>query len=416
MAQSPLYGSQARRSEYRDRLAAQLIGQGSDSSPVQHWSQGAARLAQALAGGLIGMKQDQRADERQKAYTTTMQGAMSATDPEAMITALSGNQDTAQQALALRQQSLSQKAQIEAEQRRADQVRAQKEWEFQNDPSKQLPELRLYEAAKAQGFTGSIMDFQREQAKVRQDGGRETFGLTPVYGTDAKGNPVMLQTGSLGTIRQAPLPEGVSAAPGGTQRIDLGTHYAILDRNGAMIGQMPKDLAGAEAAKVRGKTVAENEGAAPEAIVKADSILQNIDGVLSHPGIKLGTGVTSALNVVPGTNQFAFGERVKQLQGQAFLQAFESLKGGGQITQVEGDKATAAIARLNTGQSEKDFRQALGELRDIVTRARERAAARLPQAQGAATVPQAAPQQAAPAQAQPAAPQNIDSLLNKYAP
>lgn len=110
MTTSPLYGAQNRRSEYRDRLAAQLIGQGSDSSPVQHWSQGAARLAQALAGGLIGMKQDQRADERQKAYTTTMQGAMSAQDPGAMIAALAGNQDTAPQALALQQQLMAQRA------------------------------------------------------------------------------------------------------------------------------------------------------------------------------------------------------------------------------------------------------------------------------------------------------------------
>jgi hypothetical protein len=183
MAQSPLYGSQARRSEYRDRLAAQLIGQGSDSSPVQHWSQGAARLAQALAGGLIGQKQDQRADERQKAYTTTMQGAMSATDPQAMIAALSGNQDTAPQALAMRQQLI---AQQQAEQARRNDpmygranVRGVGLVDMRGaQPNVVVPEQRApqaepqgvaeYNFAKSQGFSGSYLDYQRELANAKR--------------------------------------------------------------------------------------------------------------------------------------------------------------------------------------------------------------------------------------------------------
>ncbi len=38
----------------------------------------------------------------------------------------------------------------------------------------------------------------------------------------------------------------------------------------------------------------------------------------------------------------------------------------GQITEVEGKKATEAIGRLNTAQSDKAFKQALGDLRDVV--------------------------------------------------
>lgn len=73
MAQSPLFGkSFDRQSQYRDRLAAQLLAEGSDSSPIQHPLQGAARLAQALAGGLIGMKQDQRYAEREKQSSEAM--------------------------------------------------------------------------------------------------------------------------------------------------------------------------------------------------------------------------------------------------------------------------------------------------------------------------------------------------------
>jgi hypothetical protein len=57
---------------------------------------------------------------------------------------------------------------------------------------------------------------------------------------------------------------------------------------------------------------------------------------------------------------------IDQLKGQAFLTAFEQLKGGGQITEIEGRKATDAIIRLQQYQSEEDFAQALKDLRDIV--------------------------------------------------
>jgi hypothetical protein len=57
------------------------------------------------------------------------------------------------------------------------------------------------------------------------------------------------------------------------------------------------------------------------------------------------------------------------LDGQAFLQAFESLKGGGQITEIEGQKATQAIGRLDDYQNPEDYKQALVELRDILATA-----------------------------------------------
>lgn len=53
--------------------------------------------------------------------------------------------------------------------------------------------------------------------------------------------------------------------------------------------------------------------------------------------------------------------RIEQIKGGAFLQAFESLKGGGQITELEGQKAEQAQSRLSTAQSEEDFRDALQE-------------------------------------------------------
>lgn len=64
---------------------------------------------------------------------------------------------------------------------------------------------------------------------------------------------------------------------------------------------------------------------------------------------------------------------IDQLRGQAFLQAFDTLKGGGAITEIEGEKAEQAIARLSQTQYEPDFAQALKELRDIMAVGMERA-------------------------------------------
>lgn len=42
------------------------------------------------------------------------------------------------------------------------------------------------------------------------------------------------------------------------------------------------------------------------------------------------------------------------------------LKGGGQITEIEGMKAEQAMARMDRAQSEAEFKQALTDFRDAV--------------------------------------------------
>lgn len=101
-------------------------------------------------------------------------------------------------------------------------------------------------------------------------------------------------------------------------------------------------------------------------------MLQTIEGILNDPALEMSTGIFSPLQYIPGTPQKRFGTRAEQLQGQAFLQAFESLKGGGQITEIEGQKATQAIGRLDTAQSAKDYREALNELKAILEAAIKR--------------------------------------------
>ena len=129
----------------------------------------------------------------------------------------------------------------------------------------------------------------------------------------------------------------------------------------------------------------------PDAVAEAEQTKRLVEDLLAHPGFSGSVGMPeSSLSSVlfrisgrplPGSPEAGFMARLEQLGGKSFLQAFESLKGGGQITQIEGEKATNAINRLQQrGQSEEEYRAAAQEFIGIVDRGIDRlyAAADLP--------------------------------------
>ena len=154
------------------------------------------------------------------------------------------------------------------------------------------------------------------------------------------------------------------------------SQYDLAVQNMAPKGMTIRSTPGGGFEMVQGAGVGADDGgltpAAPEAM------LSSIEGILADPALETSTGMLSVLQNVPGTSQRRFGARARQLEGQAFLQAFESLKGAGQITEIEGTKATQAIGRLDTAQAPEDYREALEELRDLlkvgIERGREQSA------------------------------------------
>lgn len=116
----------------------------------------------------------------------------------------------------------------------------------------------------------------------------------------------------------------------------------------------------------------ENKQIASGTFTSPDAMIASIDGILNDSALDLATGWLAWTQNIPGTESRRFGARAKQLEGQAFLQAFESLKGAGQITEIEGIKATQAIGRLDTAQRPEDYRAALEELREILSIAKGR--------------------------------------------
>jgi hypothetical protein len=139
----------------------------------------------------------------------------------------------------------------------------------------------------------------------------------------------------------------------------------------------------AAAAVERGRAIGQVEGAAiagaPIDVATADETLQLIEGVRQDPGLDIGTGATSAANIVPGTPGYDFQNRVDQLLSGGFLTAIDQLRGMGALSNAEGQTATRAISRMDTATSKPAFLEALSDYENIVRIGRERAAARVPQ-------------------------------------
>lgn len=138
------------------------------------------------------------------------------------------------------------------------------------------------------------------------------------------------------------------------------------------------------ASKFKGEALARAEADLPSAITRADTAIDLIDqmvgklpekdasgkvtkeGTRPHPGFRAAVGAGIGERFIPGTDAAGFQALYDQVTGGAFLQAYETLKGTGQITEVEGKKATAAITRMNLAQNEKEFIAAAREFQSAI--------------------------------------------------
>jgi hypothetical protein len=165
--------------------------------------------------------------------------------------------------------------------------------------------------------------------------------------------------------------------------------------------QRERDLALAEnqaAAKARGKVIAENkveaERALPGAIATAEQTLTLIDEMIGDARVSKNgkewevpkggrdpaEGFTDYVGLgfpgerfLEGSDAASYERRQLQIEGKTFLEAFESLRGGGAITEVEGAKGQQAISRMNKAQSEVEYVKAARELQAVVRKGVERA-------------------------------------------
>jgi hypothetical protein len=90
----------------------------------------------------------------------------------------------------------------------------------------------------------------------------------------------------------------------------------------------------------------------------------------------VGASLLPGSRFVPGSSAADFQAMHDQATGASFMEAFATLKGGGQITEKEGEKATAALNRMSLAQSEREYiraaREFQTEVRTVLKKAQER--------------------------------------------
>lgn len=178
-----------------------------------------------------------------------------------------------------------------------------------------------------------------------QEANGNTYGTTPYFTQD--GRPYV--TGKDGSVRFLEFPDGAKPlAPG-----ELASEKA----KGAATG----------------KAVGEAKAALPAVLQTTGETVKLIDSLLESPGLDriVGTIDSRTPNLFPEATEAQ--ARWNQIKGRAFLEGFKSLRGGGQITEKEGEAALQAVARLDQAQDEKAARAALQDLRDVSRNAAIRA-------------------------------------------
>ncbi|MBY2993784.1 lytic murein transglycosylase [Rhizobium leguminosarum] len=216
--------------------------------------------------------------------------------------------------------------------------------------------------------------YNKSTGEIRQApggaGGEKFYGSTVPY-YDKDGNLRYRQLGDKGGGKDLDFGPGSTAAPT-TRTVDTGTELITLGPGGQEVKRTTKE--NYEAAKetaqgsTEGKAAGDAVSSLPADLMQADQTIKNIDELLTSKGLDSIVGSVDQFR--PSWTMGADGRdaltRLKQLQGGAFLQAYGLLKGGGQITEVEGGKAQDAMARMDRSLDEPHFRAALKDFRDAV--------------------------------------------------
>lgn len=201
-------------------------------------------------------------------------------------------------------------------------------------------DIREFDFAKKQGFAGSFEDWGRRKANTNA-----SQNIT--WGTDDKGNYIPMQANRSGELVASKLPPNVAPVPS-----------EVLAYRKKLATESADDVAKARTAL-------------PTVERSASFMLDTIKKLEDHPALPRMTGWNAfAPNVSEGANQAQ--ALIDQVQGKTFLEAFNSIRGGGAITEAEGAKATAALSRLhNLRVGEQGYKEALADLRDEVASLRD---------------------------------------------
>lgn len=224
---------------------------------------------------------------------------------------------------------------------------------------------------------------------------QDTGATKQISSVAGLGGPATVVPGSVQTVTMTPAQEreakdsAIRIKQEG-QRIGLeGRRVAVLEQD-AKQKQDPVFQQTMAKAKATGEAIAKGEVAAKQAlpgvITNAMIAVNAVDDMIGrqavkdasgkviqaatapHKGFEDAVGATwkPGFRFIPGTDASDFQSYQDQIEGAAFLSAFEALKGGGAISEKEGAKATAAKLRMKLAQSEGEYVKAAREFQEVV--------------------------------------------------
>lgn len=215
-------------------------------------------------------------------------------------------------------------------------------------------DIKEYQFAKSQGFDGSF-----EQWIQRKRAGAGEYGLSPVWGRDAEGNPVMMQAGKSGEAIRSKIPEGVTLSAKEPIKMDAGTHFVLMDPlTRQVIGMVPKDIAGAKSQEKvgegRGEAIASLESLRSK-MPGLESVVGKLDALSEKATYTLGgqavDWATRQVGAEPREAAVARAEYISMVDNQVLPLLRDTF--GAQFTQREGETLRATLGDPDKSPKEK---------------------------------------------------------------
>ncbi len=177
--------------------------------------------------------------------------------------------------------------------------------------------------------------------------------------------------------------------------LDTGMEFVNPNAPDSTVTKKPRERAfETRAGAIEGESATTARIDLPKVEDAATELLGLTEELLSHRGKSMALGKSGLIPAIPGTDYADFMTRYKQISGKQFMQAYQTLKGGGQITEIEGEQARDALARMSRAQTEDEFNRSVRDFQDVVKKG-------LARARGEAGVAET--------------PSSVDDLVNKYA-
>lgn len=325
-------------SERRSRLADMLLAQAAGAK-VSGWGD----ALRAAGGAALGYTMGEKADKQQGEYRSKLAEMLSGASNENLPATLMGSGD---------EDLMKAGVQLKVAQAK---------------PESKVGRFRPSKQGIVDTVTGQVVPGTEASGADAAE-----FGTSPQYYRDKDGNLKIGQLSKAGGMKPVELPEGAAVLPGIDYK-DVGTGFVGFDkRTGEAVGPMvPKDITGEKSQEVIGKEKGQAMTSLPTVEDTTVRLMDRLDRLDKSPMRESFTGYSGYLpNVSPEANDYK--ALLDEVQGNTFLQAFQNLRGGGAITEIEGQKATSALTRLQqTAPSDAGYQQALNDARSVFQEIRD---------------------------------------------